>query len=319
MDNQESSTEKKTLNILADIAQQVVNEQKRARRWKIFFRFIILAIVISFIFMTAFVDKYDNMIEISKHNKHIALIEVFGTIGEEQITSDEIIKSLNTAYTNTKTVAIILRINSPGGSPVHSSNIYNEIIRLKEKHTNIPIFTVIDDICASGGYYVASATNEIYANQSSLVGSIGVISSGFGFVDAIEKLGITRRLYTAGDNKAFLDPFSKLKNTQEKHWQDTLKTIHNQFINNVKQGRKNRLKNNPIVFSGMIWAGEDALSYGLIDGFGDCSHIARNIVGIDNIVDFTKKTSALDKLLKDAKIQIKSFLFEELLSNRISF
>jgi protease-4 len=321
MNNQEQpSTEKQTLNILADLAQQLVNEQRRSRRWRIFFRFIFLSLFVGFFAMTTFIDKDNSMIEISNRSKnHIAIIEMFGTIGEEQIVADDIIKSLNAAYANPKTVAIILRINSPGGSPVHSSNIYNEIIRLKEQYTDIPIFTVVDDICASGGYYIASATNKIYANQSSLVGSIGVISSGFGFVDAIEKLGITRRLYTSGDNKAFLDPFSEVKNSQEQHWQNTLNTIHNQFINDVKNGREQKLKNNPILFSGMIWAGKEALEYGLIDGFGDCNYIARDIIGIENIVDFTKKTSTFEKLFKDAKMQMKSLIFKELIANKRLF
>jgi protease-4 len=322
MSNQEQpSTEKQTLKILADLGQQLVNEQRRARRWRVFFRIILLSLFVGFFAMTTFIDKDNSMIEISNRIKnHIALIEIFGAIGgEEQVVADDIIKSLNSAYTNPKTVAVILRINSPGGSPVHSSNIYNEIIKLKHKYTDIPIFTVIDDICASGGYYIASATDEIYANQSSLVGSIGVVSSGFGFVDAIEKLGITRRLYTSGENKAFLDPFSEVKQSQEQHWQNTLNTIHNQFINDVKQGRTKKLKNNPIIFSGMIWAGKDALEYGLIDGFGDCNYVARHIVGVESIIDFTKKTSTLEKLFKEAKMQMKSLVFKELIVNKRLF
>ena len=320
MDNQEASTEKQTLDILADIAQQVVREQRRARRWKVFFKLIFLSIFIFFIYLATLDNKYDKVIEFSNQKgKHVALIELFGTIGESQINSDAVIKSLSEAYRNNKTVAVILRVNSPGGSPVHSSNIYNEIIRLKEKYSKIPIFTVVDDICASGGYYIASATDEIYANKSSLVGSIGVISSGFGFVEAIEKLGITRRLYTAGDNKAFLDPFTDVKHSQEKQWQNTLNKVHKQFINSVKAGRKNKLQNSPIIFSGMIWAGEDALAYGLIDGFGDCNHIARNIIGIENIVNFTKKTSTLEKLLEEAKVQVKAFLVKEFFANKLAF
>ena len=202
---------------------------------------------------------------------------------------------LRDAFEDTNTRGVILRINSPGGSPVQSGYVYDEIMRLKGLYPNVKVYAVISDIGASGAYYIAAAADEIYADKASLVGSIGVISSSFGFVDALDKLGVERRVFTSGENKAFLDPFSPLKKTDKAFWQNVLSVTHKQFIAQVKKGRGDRLKSTSKVFSGLIWTGEQALEMGLVDGLGSTGFVAREVIGEENIVDFTLKRSPFEE------------------------
>ena len=216
---------------------------------------------------------------------------------DAEANADDIISSLREAFENKNTTGVLMRINSPGGSPVQSGYISDEIKRLRGLHPNTPLYAVVGDMCASGGYYIAAAADEIYADKASLVGSIGVIMSSFGFVDAIEKLGVERRMLTAGENKGFLDPFSPLKERDVKHIRSMLGNIHDQFIETVKAGRGERLKISDDLFSGLVWTGEQGLKLGLVDGLGSASYVAREIIGEENIVDFTFQPDPIERFV----------------------
>ncbi|MNC37311.1 putative signal peptide peptidase SppA [compost metagenome] len=237
----------------------------------------------------------------SRSASHTALVEVRGVIADQEPASaDNIVKSLREAFKDSKTKAVVMRINSPGGSPVQSGYVYDEIRRLRAEYPAIKLYAVIADLGASGAYYIASAADEIYADKASLVGSIGVTAAGYGFVGTMEKLGVERRTYTAGEHKAFLDPFSPQKPEETEFWQGVLNTTHQQFIAMVKQGRGERLKDkeHPELFSGLVWSGEQAKELGLVDGLGSASYVAREIVGEKELVDFTVQESALDRFSK---------------------
>ena len=192
----------------------------------------------------------------------------------------------------------MLRINSPGGSPVQSGIIYDEIRRLRALHPDTPMYAVVEDICASGGYYIASAADKIYVDKASLVGSIGVLMDNFGFVDAMHKLGVERRVFTSGDNKAFLDPFSPLEPRQVEHAKALLGEIHQQFIEVVRKGRGKRLADSPDVFSGLIWTGAKSIELGLTDGFGSLDYVAREVIKAEQIVDYTQKENIAERFAK---------------------
>lgn len=218
----------------------------------------------------------------------------------EDASADKLITALRNAFTHADTKGIILRINSPGGSPVQSGYVYDEIRRLRTLHPHIKVYAVITDLGASGAYYIASAADEIYADKSSLVGSIGVTAASFGFVDSMKMLGVERRVYTSGEHKAFLDPFQPQRADETEFWHSVLATTHQQFINSVKQGRGERLKDSeyPEVFSGLVWSGEQALELGLIDALGNSSHVAREVIGVEQIRDFSVEDSPFDRFAK---------------------
>ena len=207
---------------------------------------------------------------------------------------------MRAAFKDSNTKGVILRINSPGGSPVQSGYVYDEIRRLRGEHPDVKVYAVISDLGASGAYYIASAADQIYADKASLVGSIGVTAASFGFVDTMEKLGVERRVYTSGEHKAFLDPFQPQKPEEAAFWKTVLETTHKQFIDSVKKGRGDRLKDaeHPELFSGLIWSGEQALSLGLIDALGSTSYVAREVIGQEEMVDFTVQESPLDRFTK---------------------
>ena len=219
---------------------------------------------------------------------------------KEAASADNIVSSLRAAFKDEKTRGVILRINSPGGSPVQSGYIYDEMRRLRAEHPTIKLYAVISDLGASGAYYIASAADEIYADKASLVGSIGVTAAGFGFVGTMEKLGVERRVYTSGEHKAFLDPFQPPKEEEAQFWRSVLETTHRQFIASVKEGRGDRLKSeeHPELFSGLIWSGEQALQLGLVDALGSTSYVAREVIGEKELVDFTVEESPLDRFTK---------------------
>ncbi len=219
---------------------------------------------------------------------------------EENASADNIVGSLRAAFKDAGTRGVVLRINSPGGSPVQSGYIYDEIRRLRTEYPQTRVYAVITDLGASGAYYIASAADAIYADKASLVGSIGVTAAGFGFVGAMEKLGIDRRLYTAGEHKAFLDPFSPPRADEAEFWESVLQTTHRQFIDSVRKGRGARLKDaeHPELFSGLVWSGEQALELGLVDGLASSSQVAREVIGEERIVDFTRKDTPLDRFAK---------------------
>jgi protease-4 len=279
-------------DILNRLAFATLNEQRRARRWSVFFK------ALAFIYVGALLFYIPSDIgqKSIAGGKHTAIIEVNGTIAaDSEASADNIVGGLRAAFKNKNTAAIILRINSPGGSPVQAGYVYDEIKRLRAKHPDTKLYAVIADICASGGYYIAAAADEIYADKASIVGSIGVLMNGFGFVETMKKLGIERRLLTAGEHKGVLDPFSPVKPDELKHMQSLLDGVHRQFINVVKEGRGDRLKDSPQLFSGLFWNGEEGVQLGLVDGLGSSSYVAREIIGVDNLVDFTQRANYFDR------------------------
>ena len=273
------------------LAFSAINEQRRTRRWNIFFKSAFLLYIVGILFL--YMPDETGDIHIGPHT---AMVELSGPISDNAFANaNTIITGLRNAFKDKNTKAVILRINSPGGSPVHAGYINDEIERLREKYPEIPLYAVVADICASAAYYIAAAADEIYADKASIVGSIGVLMDGYGFVDTIEKLGVERRLMTAGENKAFLDPFSPVKEKHKAHMQDLLDNVHDQFINEVKEGRGDRLKDHPGVFSGLVWSGDKSVDIGLIDGLGNISYVAREIVKQEKIVDFTPRPDYFDR------------------------
>ena len=280
-------------NVLGKLAEAGLQEQKRARRWGIFFK------LLTFAYLTIVLMVYVNP-EVSKSSSsdHTALVELNGEIADDQAASaDNIIGALDNAFENKHSVGVILRINSPGGSPVQAGQIYDEIKRLRKQYPDKHLYAVVTDVCASGGYYVAAAADKIYADKASIVGSIGVRMDNFGFVDAMKKLGVERRTLTAGKNKALLDPFGPVNNEARAQLQTMLDDIHQQFINAVKTGRGSRLKlDTKDLFSGLIWTGEQAKTIGLVDDLGSADYVARKIIGNDTIVNYTLREDLFDRL-----------------------
>jgi len=274
-------------SLINGLAKEVLTEQRRNRRWGIFFK-ILLTLYLS-TFLIIYTVKNTEMGSFSS-DKHTALIDINGVIAaNSEARADYVVTGLRKAFKDENTEGVILRINSPGGSPVQAGYINDEINRLKEKHPDIPVYAVISDMCASGGYYIAAAADKIYANKASIVGSIGVIMAGFGFVETIEKLGIERRLLHAGNNKGFMDPFQPLKPEESTHVQGLLNEIHQQFIDVVKNGRGDRLIDDEKLFSGLIWSGQESIKLGLVDELASASQVARDVIGAEDIVDFTKR------------------------------
>lgn len=278
--------------IAVAFAREALREQRLARRWNTFFKGLFLLYLVA-ILLLSLPGLLSNSIFSS--GKITALVDLQGVIANDtRASADNIVTGLRAAFEDSKTAGVIIRINSPGGSPVQSGYINDEIYRLKEKHPDIPVYAVIQDIGASGGYYVASAADEIYADKSSIVGSIGVRMGGFGFVESLEKIGVERRLLTAGDHKGSLDPFLPLKHEDVDHVQGLLQEIHEQFINTVMKGRRDRLVESPALFSGYFWSGERSLELGLVDALGSASYVAREIIEAEDIVNFTPRQNLMD-------------------------
>ena len=282
--------EKQTLEKLAFSS---VNEQRRARRWGILFK----SLTFLYLFILLFIGLgwfRDSGVVMS--DKHTAIVELRGEISANSISSaDNVNEGLKNAFKDKNTQGVILRINSPGGSPVQAGYINDEIRRLRVEYPDIPLYAVIEDICASGGYYVAVAADKIYVDKASIVGSIGVLMNGFGFTGTMEKLGIERRLLTAGQNKGFLDAFSPSNPQQQEYAQEMLNDIHQQFIQVVQQGRGKRLKDKSEIFSGIVWTGQKSIELGLADALGSADYVAREIIKAESIVDFTTKESFTER------------------------
>ena len=285
--------ERKTLEKLAFSALQ---EQRRSRQWGILFKTLTFAYLFILLFLfTGWFSRGDGPVG----GKHTALVEMHGVIAPHgEVSAEKVINALQDAFKDKNTKGIILRIDSPGGSPVQAGYIYDEIKRLRAKHPNIPLYAVVEDICASGGYYVAAAADKIYVDKASIVGSIGVLMDGFGFTGTMEKLGVERRLLTAGENKGFLDPFSPMSGKQKEFAQTMLKEIHQQFIQAVRQGRGKRLKETPEMFSGLFWSGETSIAMGLSDALGSTEYVAREIIKAEDIVDFTLQENFAERFAK---------------------
>lgn len=270
-------------------------EQRRSRRWGVFFKLLGVAWLFLIFFML--LDQVDG--EFVSTGPHTALIDINGEIGGDGgITADSLIGALNAAFDDKHTQAVVLRINSPGGSPVQAGQVFDEIKRLRGKHPKIPLYVVVDDICASGGYYIAAAADKIFVDKASLVGSIGVLMDGFGFTEGMKKLGVERRLLAAGENKGFLDPFSPVQANQQTHAKLMLDEIHQQFIKVVRQGRGKRLKETPDMYSGLIWSGARSIELGLADALGSLDYVAREVAKAEDIVDFTPQEGLADRLAR---------------------
>lgn len=314
-DPTQTNKEQATLEqkIVYGIAKEAIAEQCRARRWGIFFK-LFLILYVSIFAIAYFSDGWNTVLT---NEQHTALIDISGIISaDSQANADYISSGLRAAFEHKNTAGIILRINSPGGSPVQAGYINDEIYRLRAKYPTIPFYSVITDIGASGGYYIAVAADKIYVDKASIVGSIGVTLSSFGFVDGMEKLGIERRLLHAGTNKGLLDPFLPLQIDETEHVEIMLANIHQQFIDAVKKGRGDRLIDDKIIFSGLIWTGEQSIELGLVDAIGSTGHVAREVIGTEHIVDFTKKES-LESFLEQFSTQM-SIKLAQILSTTLN-
>jgi protease-4 len=293
MAEEEKNWEREMLEKLSFAA---LKEQKKARRWGIFFKLLTFAYVTFLLFILLQWRGDGDVISVGRHTALIELdgvIDAKGEAGAEKITA-----ALQSAFKDKNTQGVILRINSPGGSPVQSGLIYDEVRRLRSVYPNTPLYAVVEDICASGGYFVAASADRIYVNRASLVGSIGVLMDGFGLTGGMEKLGVERRLLMAGENKGFMDPFSPVDPKQKEYALSMLNDIHQQFIAVVKQGRGNRLQDNPELFSGLVWTGQRSVELGLADGFGSVESVARDVIKAEQIVDYTEKSNPVERIAK---------------------
>src|SRR5512135_1533327 len=282
--------------VLEKLAMSAIQEQRRARHWGIFFKVLTFGYLffLLFLFMGWSGGKVDGSL-----GKHTALIDLEGIISaDSNANADNLIASLQDAFKDKNTAGVLLRCNSPGGSPVQAGLVNDEIRRQRAMHPEIPLYVVVEDMCASGGYYIAAAADKIYVNKASIVGSIGVLMDGFGFTGTMQKLGVERRLMTAGENKGFMDPFSPRNPKQEEFTKKMLEDIHQQFIDVVRQGRGKRLKETPEIFSGLFWTGDKAVKMGLADDFGSVDSVARDVVKVENVVDFTTHEGLADRLAK---------------------
>jgi len=273
-----------------------INEQRAARRWRIGFRMFWILLVLGVMWFSFYHGR--NAANTPNPTAHTALIEIKGEIDTDANANAEwIIDSMRQAFEDEGSQAVVLRINSPGGSPVQAGMINDEIKRLKALHQK-PVYVVVEETCASAAYYIAVASDKIYVDKASIVGSIGVLMDGFGFTGLMDKVGVERRLMTAGENKGFLDPFSNPTKTQKTHAQLLLDQIHQQFISVVREGRGERLKDAPEIFSGLFWSGQQAIELGLADGYGTLDSVARDVVKAEDIVDYTRQDNVAERLVK---------------------
>ena len=299
------NSEHRDWELVSSIAQNALNEQRRARRWGIFFKLLTFAYV-TVVLVGLAAQNLDNVDRFNVAEAHTAAVYVNGVIADgEEASANNIVTGLRRAFASKGTAAVMLIINSPGGSPVQAGYVYDEIKRLRAEYPAIKVYAVIKDLGASGGYYMAAAADKIYADKASLVGSIGVTAASFGFVDLMEKLGVERRSFTAGEHKAFLDPFSPLKDDEKVFWESVLQKTHEQFIRVVKEGRGERLVDDGQgLFSGLIWNGEQALDLGLIDGLGSPGSVAREVIGQEDIHDYTPRLTPFEEFAQQFGVAI---------------
>ena len=285
-------------NTMEQLVFASLKEQRSARRWGIFFK-LLTFLYITFIIVSLAGIPFFGKGKAAADKQHTALVELRGVIeASGNNNADHLTNAIANAFKDENSVGVILRINSPGGSPVQSGIIYDEIKRLRAKHPEKPFYVVVEDICASGGYYIASAADKIFVDKASIVGSIGVLMDGFGFTGTMEKLGVERRLLTAGENKAFMDPFSPVNETHKAFTQSLLTDIHGQFIDVVKKGRGKRLKETPETFSGLMWTGAKSIEMGLTDGYGTVDSVARDVLKAETVIDYSEKENIADRLAK---------------------
>lgn len=283
-----------TVNQLSSLIESHLKEQSTARRWKYIFRGVLLALFIIAVLWPILRGSSNT----SANQQHVGLVKLEGTIEYGSAAGAEpIMASLQAAFEDSASVAVVLQMNSPGGSPVQAAMIYDDINRLRLKYDK-PVYAVVEEVCASGCYYVAAATDEIYVSPASLIGSIGVIMEGFGATELMKKLGVERRMYTAGSNKGMLDPFSPSTDKQKAIVTEMLNDVHEQFITAVKEGRGDALANDPEIFSGRIYSGNQGLKLGLADEFGSVNSLARDVIKVENIVDYSPKDNIAERVAK---------------------
>jgi protease-4 len=314
--NQDSSQSTEQQQKVVDrLVFAALTEQRRARRWRVFFMlfFIVYLSVVTITLMSAG-DPGAGVAGKADGEQHTALVKLSGVIADDEPGgSKNVLSGLRKAFEHEDTAGIVIEINSPGGSPVQSAYIFDEIMRLKQEHESVPVYAVVTDIAASGGYFVAAAADRIYVNKSSLVGSIGVRLDAFGFVDMMKKLGIERRLLTAGDNKALFDPFLPEQQQQKDHLQGMLNQVHGHFIDAVKQGRGDRLDETQDLFSGLIWSGEQSVKLGLADAYGTTRSVARELEAEEPKTDLLERIA--DRIGSSAGQRISELLFDGLSMN----
>ena len=282
--------------VLEKLLLGTLQEKRRARRWGIFFKLLTFAWLAAALLVAGGWLVRDAKVSVGRHT---ALVDLDGVIAaESEASAEDIIASLRSAFEDHNTAGIVLRINSPGGSPVQAGMIADEIRRLRAKYPDTPLYAVVEEVCASGGYYVAAAADGIYVDKASLVGSIGVLMDGFGFVGTMDKLGVERRLITSGRNKGFLDSFSPLPEEQRQYAQSMLDEIHQQFIDVVRRGRGERLKDVPDLFSGLVWTGARSIEIGLSDGLGTVDSVARDVIKAEEVVDFSARKNLAERLAR---------------------
>jgi protease-4 len=282
--------------LVTRLATAALKEQRRARLWGIFFKLLTFAYVTLILIMAV---DWQSRADLAGGRKHTAMVELNGVIAPgSDASAEKVTTALQAAFKDKNTQGVVVRINSPGGSPVQAGHINDEIRRLRAKYPSIPLYAVVEDICASGGYYVAVAADKIYVDKSSIIGSIGVLMDGFGFTGAMEKLGVERRLLAAGEIKGFLDPFSPIQESQKQHAENMLGEIHQQFINVVRQGRGKRLKETPEMFSGLLWIGSKSVELGLADALGSVDYVAREVIKAEDIVDFTPRENIAERVVR---------------------
>lgn len=296
--------------LVTKLATAALKEQRRARLWGIFFKLLTFAYVTLFLLMA--VDwKAGDM---GGGKKHTAMVDVSGLIAPgSDASAEKITAALQAAFKDRNTQGVVVRINSPGGSPVQANTIYEEMKRLRQKYPQIPLYAVVEDVCASGGYYVAAGADRIYVGSASIVGSIGVLMNGFGFTGLMDKLGIERRLITAGENKGMLDPFSPLDQKDKEYIRTLMGEVHQQFVGVVREGRGKRLKEAPEIFSGLIWTGKRSVELGLADGIGSLEYVAREVIKAEDIRDFTITEGIGEKLARRFGASISNALVDALL------
>jgi protease-4 len=300
-------------DLITKLASDALAEQRRRRRWGIFFKLLTFAYIT--IVLLLMVD-WSSRADFTGGKKYTAVVELNGIIAPgADASAENVILGLQAAFKEKSTQGVILRINSPGGSPVQAQTIYDEMRRLRRKYPDIPLYAVVEDICASGGYFVAAAADRIYVGKASIVGSIGVLMNGFGFTGLMDKLGVERRLITAGENKGMLDPFSPLRDKDKEYINVLMKDIHQQFIGAVRDGRGKRLKETPDMFSGLIWTGEKSVELGLADGYGSLDSVARDVIKAEDVVDYTRKEGFAEKVARRFGASMASSLAELALRN----
>lgn len=299
--------------LLEKLALAALDEQRKRRRWGVFFKLLGFSYLIAVLVLVVDWGGTEKLAD----GRHTAVVYLHGVIESSgEASAEKIVGALQSAFEDKGTAGVVLRINSPGGSPVQAGIIYDEIRRLRAKYPAIPLYAVVEDLCASGGYYVAAAADSIYVNQASVIGSIGVLMDGFGFKGVMDKLGVERRLLTAGENKGFLDPFSPVDAKQRQHAQSLLDDIHQQFIAVVRQGRGKRLQETPDMFSGLMWTGEQGVKLGLADAYGTVDSVARDVVKAEDLVDYSVKENIAERFAKRIGADFAQSMMVSLLGQR---